>query len=144
MSTKKKKTIVWYSRGGNVAKMGPYESQVKASEALLTTDGTMIENAFVWPEEEEDDVNVTNRLENIEKEELEDFRLGSVLRSIIDKEIVINDEVVTFVCVGKGKLSKCEPVRYFCKLENNIGVPLSNLVFDSMEGLICRLECLAL
>lgn len=41
----------WFARGGGIAKMGPYASQVEAVNALRHIDtGEPIEGAFVWPE----------------------------------------------------------------------------------------------
>lgn len=45
------KKIVWFARGGGIAKQGPYNSQAKAAASLIKTDGYPIEDAFVWPEE---------------------------------------------------------------------------------------------
>jgi hypothetical protein len=50
---KRVKTVVWFARGGNVAKQGPYASQVEAAKSLITTNGLPIEGAYVWPEEVE-------------------------------------------------------------------------------------------
>lgn len=41
---------VWYARGGDIAKMGPYASYEEAAKALMTTKGYPIEGAFIWPE----------------------------------------------------------------------------------------------
>ena len=52
--------IVWYARGGGIAKMGPFDSQVRATDALRLGPDTKIfrnsslifpSDAFVWPEE---------------------------------------------------------------------------------------------
>lgn len=54
MTSKPKKTAkpkkVWFARGGNIAKMGPFPSYARAAQALITTEGVPIEGAFVWPE----------------------------------------------------------------------------------------------
>lgn len=54
----KKPKIVWFARGGGIAKMGPFKSQVEATNALrLRADPSSREtrlfpdDAFVWPEE---------------------------------------------------------------------------------------------
>jgi hypothetical protein len=78
----KTKKIVWYARSGNIAKMGPYKSQIEATNAIrlapakpvdplhefanavlgmkyplpalnqLSSGALFHDNAFVWPEEE--------------------------------------------------------------------------------------------
>lgn len=54
------KTIKWFARGGDIAKMGPFNSQVEATKSLLLvkrkpdTYDRYPPNAFVWPEEIED------------------------------------------------------------------------------------------
>jgi len=45
--------LVWYARGSNIAKMGPYSSQVKAWASLMKPNGLPIEGATVWCEEKE-------------------------------------------------------------------------------------------
>lgn len=64
------KKIVWYARGGGIAKMGPYKSQIQATNALRLAKPTKLNtarilmgytkaesndlfplDAFVWPEE---------------------------------------------------------------------------------------------
>ena len=49
----KKPKIVWFARGGGIVKMGPFKSQVEATNALrLAKDRDRFpEDAFVWPEE---------------------------------------------------------------------------------------------
>ena len=42
--------IQWFAKGGQIAKMGPYETQELAAAALITVDGLPIEGAYVWPE----------------------------------------------------------------------------------------------
>lgn len=44
------KQVQWFARGGGIAKMGPYKSQVEAAASLLNTHGVHVEGAFVWPE----------------------------------------------------------------------------------------------
>lgn len=46
----KRKKQTWWARGEGIARMGPFESQAEAAAALLTTDGTHLDNAFVWSE----------------------------------------------------------------------------------------------
>ena len=46
----KKKKIQWFARGGNIAKMGPFNTQQEAFDSLMTTKGLPIEGAFVWSE----------------------------------------------------------------------------------------------
>lgn len=41
---------VWWARGGDIAKMGPYATYEEAARALMTTKGVPIDGAFVWPE----------------------------------------------------------------------------------------------
>lgn len=48
------KKILWWARGGLIARMGPYATHAQAVRALRTFTGEPIEGAFVWPEEEED------------------------------------------------------------------------------------------
>ena len=48
-----KKKIVWYSRGRDIKRMGPYKSQLEACNSLRTTKGFPIEDAFVWCEIQE-------------------------------------------------------------------------------------------
>jgi hypothetical protein len=47
---KKVTKVKWFARGGGIQKMGPYDSQVDAVQALMTTKGFPVEGAFVWPE----------------------------------------------------------------------------------------------
>lgn len=44
------KAVQWFARGGGIERMGPYDTQVEAAAVLVTTDGTMVDGAFVWPE----------------------------------------------------------------------------------------------
>ena len=51
------KKILWYARGGGLARMGPFESQVEAVKALRTMGSTPTypiypSDSWVWPEEE--------------------------------------------------------------------------------------------
>jgi hypothetical protein len=53
----KKKKIVWFARGGDIARCGPYESQIEAVNVmrLVKKPGQNQEfppDVFVWPEEE--------------------------------------------------------------------------------------------
>jgi len=53
----KKKKIVWWARGGGIAKCGPFDSQIEAVDAmrLKKKPGQTQEfppDVFVWPEEE--------------------------------------------------------------------------------------------
>ncbi len=61
---KKQKTIVWYAKGGGIAKIGPYPTQVAATNAIrlepprITRESHILHavavfpvDAFVWPEE---------------------------------------------------------------------------------------------
>ena len=53
---KVKKRIVWFARAGDIARCGPFDSQVEAVNALRLhkTKGSLHEflpNMFVWPEE---------------------------------------------------------------------------------------------
>lgn len=52
--------ILWYARGGNIARMGPFQSQVEAQRALQLAVEPGEEspclprypaNAYTWPEE---------------------------------------------------------------------------------------------
>lgn len=52
---KVKEHIVWYARGGDIARMGPFDSQVVAWERLRLIGSTpefpkYHQNALVWPE----------------------------------------------------------------------------------------------
>lgn len=66
-----KPKIVWYARGGDIMRSGPYETQVEAAASIMQHDwtcagqhhpygpctckGKPAENAFVWPEEEDEE-----------------------------------------------------------------------------------------
>ena len=57
LSTTPQKKIVWFARGGDIARCGPYESQIEAVDAmrLKKKPGQNQEfpsDVFVWPEEE--------------------------------------------------------------------------------------------
>ena len=41
----------WFARCRGIAKMGPFDSQVQAAQAIMTTKGEPAEGAFIWPEE---------------------------------------------------------------------------------------------
>lgn len=48
--------IVWYARGGDVLRFGPFKTQAEAARALRLAKSTpdcarYPDNAFVWPEE---------------------------------------------------------------------------------------------
>ena len=47
--------IMWFARGGGVAKMGPFHTQIEATDHLrLNTAETLFpSDAFVWPERTE-------------------------------------------------------------------------------------------
>lgn len=62
------KKIVWFARGGDIARCGPYDSQVEATNAMRLIDegpdpvrvgdsfrdplrGGFPDNVFVWPED---------------------------------------------------------------------------------------------
>jgi len=47
--------VVWYARGGGVARKGPYQTQVDAAASLFGLDGNPVDGSFVWPEEAEYD-----------------------------------------------------------------------------------------
>ena len=54
--TPKTSRIVWFAAGGGIAKMGPYETQIAATNALRLGDDRPThrqfpKDAFVWPEE---------------------------------------------------------------------------------------------
>ena len=56
MTTKTK--VVWFAKGGGIAKCGPHESQVAATNAMrLAGDGPKMfpDDVFVWPEEVSED-----------------------------------------------------------------------------------------
>lgn len=46
----KVKPTVWFARGGDIGRMGPYKSYEEASFALMGVDGFPVEGAFVWAE----------------------------------------------------------------------------------------------
>jgi hypothetical protein len=64
-----KKKIVWFAKGGGIAKCGPFKNQIEATNAIrlaapvrrsyevfppLAVDQSLFPaDAFVWPEEEE-------------------------------------------------------------------------------------------
>ena len=53
------KKTVWYARSGDIARMGPYDSQVKAAKAIklvkqVRSNAEFHDNAFIWPEEVND------------------------------------------------------------------------------------------
>jgi hypothetical protein len=56
---KKKKKIVWFARGGNIAKSGPYKTQIEAVNAMRLVNNPKLDDTqpiflrdiFVWPEE---------------------------------------------------------------------------------------------
>jgi hypothetical protein len=51
MKTKQMRTRVQYfARGGNIKRMGPFDTEIEAWEALKTHDGEPISGATVWPE----------------------------------------------------------------------------------------------
>ena len=63
---KKKRKIVWFAKGGGIAKMGPYSNQIEATNALRLDDAPRVPwaeksnalfpaDAFVWPELKEDE-----------------------------------------------------------------------------------------
>lgn len=45
--------LVWYARGGGIAKMGPFKAQEIAAERLLDWNDRHVDGAFVWPEREQ-------------------------------------------------------------------------------------------
>jgi hypothetical protein len=47
---KTKKSVRWFGRGGGIKKCGPFESQLAAVKAMMTTEGFPIDDCFVWPE----------------------------------------------------------------------------------------------
>lgn len=58
---RRKTEVKWFARGGNLAKMGPFDSQLAATNALRITKESAARmgtpnaifhpDAFVWPEE---------------------------------------------------------------------------------------------
>ena len=47
------KALMWFARGGGIAKMGPYTRQCEAAQALRDAGGNLLPNALLWPEEVE-------------------------------------------------------------------------------------------
>lgn len=51
-----KKKIVWFARGGGIVRVGPFKSQIEATNAmrLVAKEGrrdVFPDDVFVWPEE---------------------------------------------------------------------------------------------
>ncbi len=53
--------IVWFASGGNIAKCGPFRSQIEATNAMRLAPGAkrtetelFPEDVFVWPEYEDE------------------------------------------------------------------------------------------
>ena len=42
--------VDWYARARFIKRMGPYKSQLKAWQAVMSVDGTPAPEAAVWPE----------------------------------------------------------------------------------------------
>lgn len=47
---RKHRVIVWYARGGDIAKSGPHRTQMKAVDAMRLVKGGFPADVFVWPE----------------------------------------------------------------------------------------------
>jgi esterase/lipase len=45
------KPLKWYARSGNMARVGPFKSQVEAAKHIRLLNGGFDNNAFMWPEE---------------------------------------------------------------------------------------------
>lgn len=43
-------TVQWFSRCLGIARIGPFDSQPEATQAVMTTEGLPATGAFVWPE----------------------------------------------------------------------------------------------
>jgi hypothetical protein len=49
---RKSKEIKWFARGGGIAKCGPFDTQLEATNAMrLVEDKGFPQDVFVWPEE---------------------------------------------------------------------------------------------
>lgn len=50
----RKPLVVWFARGGAIARCGPYSSQIEATDAMRLVDGhpdgLFPRDVFVWPE----------------------------------------------------------------------------------------------
>ena len=56
MPTKKREQLQWFARCQGIKRMGPFESQLKATQSIRRIDDGGAEfppNAFVWPEKKE-------------------------------------------------------------------------------------------
>lgn len=42
--------VVWFARANGIKRMGPYETQLEASAALIGPAGHPVGGAYVWPE----------------------------------------------------------------------------------------------
>lgn len=45
--------VVWFARGGGIAKYGPFDTQIEAANAMRLVSGGFPEDVFVWPEYED-------------------------------------------------------------------------------------------
>ena len=49
-TSKSPSVIGWFARGGHVKRIGPFYTQLAATEAVRLEDGGFPDNVFVWPE----------------------------------------------------------------------------------------------
>ena len=119
--------VVWFASGGHVARSGPYETQVEAAKTLMVHAENCatkiwprtdlcdcklrpVENAFVWPEEQREEVTERNRRESIlnaisaavsdflyyDRKEDEDLPRGAIEEAVAAGEITIDEIVAKF------------------------------------------------
>lgn len=51
---KKSTKMLWFSRAGDISRMGPFPTQLRACEGIRGHDGNPVPGAFVWCETETD------------------------------------------------------------------------------------------
>jgi len=51
---KKKPKILWFARAGDISRMGPYPTQLRACEGVKGHDGNPVPDALIWCESEAD------------------------------------------------------------------------------------------
>lgn len=48
---KKTRSVEWYARAAGIVRIGPFRTQLRATQAVQSINGEPLPAAFVWPEQ---------------------------------------------------------------------------------------------